>query len=153
MIIKNRHLVDVKKNDIQHDTIIIPNDVKIINGKIFTDLPITKIVLSQSVSFVYSKAFYHCTTLKSVIFTNPNCILNNGVFDRCERLESIILPLHLKVLPIYTFQDCKNLKEILIPDSVRELTLEQFLNCEKLQKIQWRGHVYSYTDLQTYRRF
>ena len=153
MIIKNRHLLNVKESDIVHDTIILPPEVLYIEWRVFQDLPITHILLPQNVKSVHAQAFFHCTKLTSIIFANPNCTLSDATFDLCQSLESIILPRDLKVLPIYTFRDCKQLKEIIIPDSVRELTLEQFLNCEKLQKIQWRDHMYSYADLQTYIRF
>ena len=50
------------------------------------------------------------------------------------------------------FKFMQSLEEIWIPDAVTEITFEQFAGCFHVQ-IHYKGHIYTYADLDAYKIF
>lgn len=153
MKIRNGRLEQVYKKDIRNDTVKIPQEVKTIGNRVFSNIKITHITIPETVEVIEYQAFADCKSLKSVIFTGDTCLIGAAVFLNCEQLIQVQLPLNLHYIFDFTFQNCNSLKAIYIPATVRELNVSQFFRDENLEKIIYKNNIYSYQDLQTYGRF
>ena len=176
MKIDGKILRKVDNSDIQNDgKFLIPNEIEIIGDSAFKNNDkILEIVCSKNIKAVEKYAFYFSKNLKTCVFENDDCTIEQRVFMGCQQLTNIVLPKNLKKLnnSIFcfcanlehvdipnsvkeigpcVFQGCTSLQEIWIPDGVKEIKEEQFCECINLKKIHWRNHIYSYEDLKEYK--
>ena len=125
-----------------------------INEKAFVGALFTKVVMSDSVTFIGKESFMDCAELKNIIlpknlttiaeyaFQNtaiesiviPNSIstLSEGVFYKCAKLKHISLPESVKVLGEAVFADCTSLTEIQMPTTMTSIGADTFYGCTSL---------------------
>ena len=70
---------------------------------------LSKITLSNTISFVGSSNFAYCTNLKSVNFSGVNFV-NEGTFISCKALETVNMP-DVKHIGGHAFASCSNIKQ------------------------------------------
>lgn len=75
------------------------------------------------------------TTVKKIIFENPDTYIYSYTFAKCNALETVELPANLTELESGVFRNCKNLKSIDIPDSVTTISDNVFLECSSLKSV------------------
>ena len=51
------------------------------------------------------------------------------------------------------FAYCKQLKSIQLPNTLKNINNLMFIDSNKSLKIQWKNHVYTFEDLNTYKQF
>lgn len=75
------------------DVVIIPEGVKKIGERAFSDAPPKKLCLSDSVEVIETNAFWSLQSpLQEITFGNGIRILEKGAFNGCDNLEEICLP-------------------------------------------------------------
>lgn len=124
-----------------NESITLPNDTSynytIAEGA-FKNSRITDIVISKSVAAIEKSAFFGCTFLKSVTFSDMKTGINDikaSVFDGCTALEGIELPASVKKIDAFAFRDCRALIEIKIPADVNNIFSSAFGDCTGLEKV------------------
>ncbi len=103
-------------NHTSFSTVIIPNSVKIIGYKAFTNCQMNTLVIGSGVTEIGERAFYGCTKLQLAALGAYNEV--SGVMTD-SRLESI---------GDYAFYGCEALKQIKIPSTVKSIGCYAFRN-------------------------
>ncbi|OAV71419.1 hypothetical protein Barb4_00674 [Bacteroidales bacterium Barb4] len=123
----------------------IPDNV-IARGKIFRVRKISNsafennsnlilVTLSDYLKSVSSKAFYGCSSLKSIEIPRSVEVLESDCFRSCSALETVTLNKGLKEIRSYAFSNCASLKSIEIPNTVDIIGEYCFANCFGLETI------------------
>ena len=107
--------------------VIIPNGVKVIGEKAFTECNgITSVVIPNSVTQIEKSAFYSCKDLTKVTLNNTLKEIPQRAFYRCGNLTSIHIPNSVTKIGKEAFGDCHNLNSITIPSGLLEIEKDAF---------------------------
>lgn len=93
-----------------------------------------KIVFSESLRKIWSRAFSKNQTLKSVSLPQSVKTIDIGAFYYCENLKSIALPDTMTSIGGSAFYYCP-LDEIRIPYGIKSIDGQTFMGCEDLKKV------------------
>jgi len=94
--------------------------------------------IPNSVTTIYDRAFYNCTSLTNIEI--PNSVTTIGdAFSFCTGLTSIEIPNSVTSIGSNAFFRCDGLTSIEIPNSVTSIGNKAFYNCPNLTKILIRG--------------
>lgn len=110
---------------------------KVDNAKIPADLDLTNLFYQgKRVAGIGDRAFYKCTTLKSI--TIPSDVVSLGVsaFEGCSLLETANLPEGMTELKKWAFYFCSSLKTVNIPASIKTIGWAAFGECKSLTSIE-----------------
>ena len=99
----------------------------IVNGEEIVDL-----VIPEGVKVINDRAFWGCTTLKSVTFPQSLDSIRFA-FPYCKSLESIVIPDGTSY--VKGFLGCSSLSSVTIGKGVKELGSETFADCISLESI------------------
>ncbi len=136
----------------------IPEGTERIGYGAYYHTGITRLNIPDTVKYIESAAFGHCTELESVklpaglteiplhMFTGctslksieiPDTVKDIGerAFWHCSQLESIKLSKGIKEIPKNLFDSCSALKSIVIPEGVRKIGENAFYGCTALEEI------------------
>ena len=128
----------------ENNTLVIPKGTKSVTKRLIGDLckekniereDVSKIIITDDVSYIGSFAFDGCLNLTSVTIPDSIKCIGNSAFISCINLESVKLPNKLQTIRDYTFASCINLNSIIIPDSIIDIEDYAFINCKKLKNI------------------
>jgi hypothetical protein len=72
------------------------------------------------------KAFYDCTSLKTITLPNDLQTIKSEAFAECESLDTINIPTKVKTIGEQVFYNCRAIKNITMPDSVTEIASDVF---------------------------
>jgi hypothetical protein len=129
--IKNNVLVKYHGNK---DSIIIPNNVKVIGEYAFEDnIKLKTVTFSDSVEVVQKYSFKGCSNITYVLLGKKTKELGEKAFADCTNLRRIHIPESLKKIGEGCFYKCKSLVEVNI--NVDTIPKEAFCDCESLQDI------------------
>lgn len=109
--------------------------------------------LSIPTSKIPIRAFYKCTDLENVFFSQKLTSIEQEAFAFCDSLTKIILPQSLNSLGKQAFTHCKNLEEVNI--NAKYLSYydsNAFSYCPKLKRINLWGRV-SNTNVPFIRKY
>lgn len=140
---------DVKEYNIDNilDKLIvnIPKSVKYKNKKYLVteigenafaaELRLTKITISNSVTFINRMAFFGCGNLSSINIPNSVTIIAGSAFEDCQNLTSIRIPDNVAVIEAKTFSGCDHLRSLTIPKGIVRIGEKAFNKCTALKKI------------------
>ena len=90
---------------------------------------------SNSMISVGSQAFYGCSNLLNVELPNSVVTVGKGAFNRCSNLSSVVLSSQIKKISDEAFCYCYRLSNIIIPSSVTEIGRDAFCCCNNLINI------------------
>lgn len=146
------------------DTLGGKNVVEIRNGS-FSQTEVLGIQLPNTLTTVTEKAFFYCTTLVEVYFSDSVQQIAGHAFEGCIALSSIHLNAGLKNIGESAFANCPSLQQIalndslekieigafcmsgltniVIPSSVKTIGVQAFTTCENLVKVEMEAGVSS----------
>ncbi len=132
--------LDYFGKDVFKDTPIVTNAVgtELVIGNLLysvNDKEVTEYTVPETVTKFASAAFYGCSKLKTLNYTNDAYLLGEGVFYGCSALESVKIPEGTKKLYNSSFYKCSALTEITIPDSVTEIDDYAFASCSGIETL------------------
>ena len=119
MIVNN---VLLKYDGTSYD-IIIPNNVKVIAGNVFSSKKITNVTISNSVITIGNDAFYN-NQLTNVIIPNSVTEIGSSAFSR-NQLTNVTIPNSVTTIGYSAFSNNK-LTSVIIPNSVQEIEPRTF---------------------------
>jgi len=144
------------------EEIIIPDKVGIIGSRAFTNcISVAKLQLGKSVriigmatfsrcenikgtiefpdslQIIHRYAFFQCSTLEEVYFSDTSQIEEIGTcaFSTCTGLQKLRLGRNVSWISGEAFADCYSLEEVTIPGTLKEISTNLFSNCSGLKKI------------------
>ena len=115
------------------DSIIVPNNVSVIDDQAFEDCDcIATVVLPDSITDIGSTAFLNCKKLTNISL--PNSLMNIGTcsFASCKSLANVHIPDKVTSVNIGLFVGCISLKEVFIPNSITCIEGSAFNGCKSL---------------------
>lgn len=92
-------------------------------------------VVPSGVKAIEEKAFYFCSTLKSITLPEGLTKIGASAFVGCKNLETVTLPKGLKTIGESAFSFCDSLKGVEIPSTVTSIGRDAFANCFCLTKL------------------
>ena len=81
------------------------------------------------------KAFYQCTTLKTITIPDSVTEIGNYAFFDCRSLTSVTIPDSVTTIGWLAFYYCSSLTSVTIPNSVTEIGYSAFENCRSLKSV------------------
>ncbi len=103
----------------------------------FAGCRLNKIIIPDSVISIGEYAFYECTALTAVNFTENSQLETIGdyAFYCCSALKEITIPTGVTVINYGLFLGCHSLETIVIPDSVTSIGFNAFNDCYSLESV------------------
>ncbi len=93
------------------------------------------LVIPDGITGIGNKAFWKCTSLKSITLPVGLTSIGMGAFCWCTSLRSIVIPIGVTDIGASAFEHCRSLENITIPDGVKSIGECAFGNCRGLQCI------------------
>ena len=81
------------------------------------------------------RAFYECTTLRSVVVSEGITVIGQEAFRYCTGLDSIQLPESVTVLPFRVLANCTSLTNVTLSTKLATIEKQAFLSCTSLKSI------------------
>ena len=106
--------------------------------------------IPDSVTEIYSSAFWICTALESVTIGNSVTYIGGYAFDDCTALKSITIPNSVTEIGYSAFSGCTAIESIEIPDSVTSIGAYAFDGCTALKSVTMGNCVTSVADMAFY---
>lgn len=104
------------------------------NGIFQGSTGLTGITLPDTISYISSSAFYHCSNLSRVVIPDGMTQIWMEAFKYCPSLISIVIPNTVHIIEEYAFDDNAALTDITIPSSMlNEIT--RYLNDETVYNL------------------
>ena len=142
-------------------TLVIPSTVdgmtvSAIGANSFQNLPITQLIVADSVITLNAGAFANCSALLSVTLGNglvtiahgranysghsantasPDTYASSGVFGNCLNLETVAFGGNLVTIGAHAFSECQALKSLDFPDSLQTIGENCFYDNIRLTRV------------------
>ena len=100
------------------------------------DVEITKIVVSDGVTYIGNQAFFNLTKVTDVVLPDTLVATGTQCFGTCESLTEIVLPDSLKELGGSAFSTCGKLQKVILPDGLEKIGFGAFASCTSLKEIE-----------------
>lgn len=91
---------------------------------------------SYVVTEICEKAFYSCSTLRSIKLPSSLVEIGAEAFNICYNLKSIAIPSKITILQDYLFHCCTALESVIIPESVTYIGEAVFKACNVLKQVE-----------------
>lgn len=97
------------------------------------------IIVPDSITSINRNAFYRCTSLTSVTFTEKSQLtsIEDWVFAGCTSLTSVEIPEGVTSIGGHAFSECTSLISMTIPASVTSIEAYAFYGCTSLASIEF----------------
>ena len=128
-------LLEVKQKDIDNGVFVVPNNVKKIGSKCFSNVVVEKVIVQNGVKEIGSRAFEGCHSLFEVKLSYGIEKIGHSAFLECINLEHINLPASLKIIGAGAFYECSSLKSVIIPKKLIKLGRGAFAYCDDLKDV------------------
>ena len=118
-----------------YDEIILPNHVKSVSQKAFSQKKVIKVVLNEGLTSIGADAFF-ASKVQEVIFPSTLEHLEADIFYYCEDLKQVDIS-HTKItqLPSSTFAFA-GIEEVLLPAGLKEIGAQAFIGTSRLKMIE-----------------
>ena len=126
---------DVYLNGILLSDLIIPNDITQIKNYMFTNFPITSVLMHDDVTSIGQHSFFECANLTTIHISNKVTFIDYGAFNGCTSLAQIVIPDNVITLGDYVFSYCENLEYVKIGNGVETIPGSAFSRCTSLKTV------------------
>jgi len=99
----------------------------------------TSFTIPDSVTFIYTGAFYACVSLKSIIIPDSVTGIGDYAFYDCANLSDVTLSKNIADIMEFAFYRCTALSVITIPKSVIGIGEYAFYRCTSLGAVTFEG--------------
>lgn len=113
--------------------IVIPDGTTFICKKAFTGLPLTGVVIPDSVTEIGENAFKDCKMLKSISLGKKLETVKKGAFSGCIQLESVIIPDSVKTIEDSAFNSCEKMKSVTFGRNIEYIGHNAFYECSNAE--------------------
>ena len=96
---------------------------------------VTDVDIKEGTRIIADKAFYNCTDLTRVTFSNKVAKIGESAFEGCENLTNIDIPDSMRIINDRAFSGCDSLTSVIIPDGVTSIGANAFSDCVKLASV------------------
>lgn len=103
--------------------------------------------VTYNVTYIGDDAFYDCTGLNSITYSDNLQSIGAYAFKGCTGLRSIKLPKDMEVIRVNTFEGCTGLTSITLPEKLKSIFVEAFKGCTNLTSVVIPSNVTSIGDL------
>ena len=111
-----------------------------------TDL-VESVIIPESISTIKERAFYYCSSLKSVIFNKNITLIELDAFNKSGLKGILSIPKSCRVIKQYAFFNCCEITKVKIPVDTEEIWYGAFSACYGLQSfVVSNGNEHIYTD-------
>ena len=97
---------------------------------------IKEVRITKGVTSIGQKAFYYCSSLRSIEIPDSVTSIGQNAFAGCDSLIRIEIPSSVTSIGRYAFSRCSSLRSIEIPDSVTSIGYSAFSGCSSLTSIE-----------------
>ena len=94
------------------------------------------VTIPSEVTVIGDFAFYYCSRLKSITFSNKLKKIGSYAFSECTRLAKVEFTDALTFIGVGVFKDCRSLMQVTLPNSVTSVFDGCFSGCLKLKDVQ-----------------
>ena len=101
-----------------------------LNGK-----KITNLVIPEGVTEIKNLAFYGCSGLTSVQFSNSVESIGDETFSDCSGLNDITIPDGIRTIGTSAFKGCSNAETLYISNTIESIGENAFAECNNLYEI------------------
>jgi hypothetical protein len=111
----------------------------------FSNLPITNLIIGNSVKTIPERCFANNKELKTLVIPSGVRLIDAFAFAGCSGLTSISLPDSLEILGGHAFANCTGLTTVTIPEGITHFrgiysgSGESFANCTNLQTVYYNA--------------
>ena len=112
----------------------IPGKLLIQEGAFFECTSLKKFDFSN-VSSIGKIAFYHCSSLESIVLPEDVTAIGNSAFQGCNGVTSLNIPGTVKSIGEEAFCSCEKLKELVVNEGVSSIGKQAFAGCKSLETI------------------
>lgn len=99
------------------------------------DAGVTAVDIKEGTRIIADKAFYNCTDLTRVTFSNKVAKIGESAFEGCENLTDIDIPDSMRIINDRAFSGCGSFTSVIIPDGVTSIGANAFSDCVKLASV------------------
>lgn len=121
------------------ESIIIPENVKVIEYGAFIRNNSLKYVEIQGAEEIFGSAFEQCENLETVIIADGIKEIYHNVFKNCKSLKNVSLGEGLNDINSTMFNYCSSLETITIPASCKTIEFNTFNYCTSIKNITMLG--------------
>ena len=93
----------------------------------------------SSVKTICYNAFYCCTNLKTITFSEGLQTIGDQIVAHCSNLQSVTIPSTVQTIGNYAFYNCGNLQSVTILSKLESIGNNAFKNCGVLYTIEFAG--------------
>ena len=93
------------------------------------------VTMTNEVTMIRYGAFYECSSLEKITFSNKIDYIEQYAFFGCSSLKSVVLPDSLTKLFPYSFKSCSSLEDLVIGNKLSLIQTQAFASCKSLRKI------------------
>ncbi len=93
------------------------------------------VVIPSKVEKIGSKAFYGCTKLTTVTIGSGVTTIGDSAFYGCTKLSKVTMGKKVKTIGSNAFYKCKSLKSIVLPSKVEKIGSKAFYGCTNLTTV------------------
>ena len=110
---------------------------------------VTDLVIPETVTRIYSYAFYGATCLTSVIIGDSVTSIDVAAFSECRGLTSLTIGNSVTNIGDYAFYYCTNFTgSLIIPNSVTSIGMYAFSYCNGVNAIYYTGNINQWCNIQ-----
>lgn len=99
------------------------------------DSSVISVMLRHDTVGIADSAFYNCTNLTNITFSDNMAIIGYKAFYNCDGLTNISIPGSVTRIAGWAFINCSNLTSVMIENGVASIGSEAFRDCNSLTSI------------------
>lgn len=107
-------------------SLILSSNLTSIGYASFALIPITRLIIPNSVTTVGESAFYGCGVLENIIFSSSMTTISESTFEVCYGVVNLIIPSNITLIENAAFKDCSSLETITILSNITSIGDEAF---------------------------